>query len=488
MKYTCFLLGLPLLIFTGCQTTETHQKAENSNPWEAHGALRISENQHHIQHDDGSPFLWLGGTAWGISEWLTREDVDLYLDDRQEKGFNIIQMSLLWGKRHDDPVQFPANTENAYGRKALLYTDSIPDPARPDTVAGGSPTAPNDYWDHVDYIIQAAAQRGMYIGLLPVWGRRYVNATHKGHSQALFDEENAFSYGKFLGQRYRSAPNIVWVLGGDVKATSGGDFKPIYRAMAEGIINGITKENVRWNQPHAAWDAALMTYHPDGTPDINSSEWFHEDVWLDFNMIETHIHRNALYDVVLHDYLLNNPTKPTVMGEGHYEGFTGDNYAGPMQIRRQAYQTFFAGGAGHTYGAFRDGSNNGPLFSPFKGWKNLLDLEGAQSFVHLKKFLSANQWWQWLPDTTLITEGKGEGELAKVAVRSSDNEKILVYYPENTPCEINSSVLSQTENLSLSWYNPKNGEEMQNEATGDNTSLSLQPPTNWEDAVLIISK
>lgn len=488
MQHTFFLLSILLFTLTYCQSPEATQNDESQKPWEVHGKLTISENRHYIQHEDGTPFLWLGGTAWGITEWLSREDVDVYLDDRQEKGFNIIQLCLLWGKRHDDPVRFPVNPENAYGKRALSYTDSIPDPARPDTVAGGSSTAPNDYWDHVDYVVEAAAERDMYVGLLPVWGRRYVNATHAGHSQSLFNEENAFTYGQFLGQRYRNVPNIVWILGGDVKALAGGDFRNVYRAMAEGIIRGITNENIQWDQPHLAWDAAFMTYHPDGAPHINSSDWFHKDAWLDFNMIETHIHRDALYETVLHDYHLMNPVKPTVMGEGHYEGYTHDNLAGPIHIRRQAYQTFFAGGAGHTYGAFRDSLDNGPLFSPFKGWQNLLDLEGAQSFAHLKKFLTAHQWWQWQPDTTLIIGGKGEDELAKVAVKSTENEEILVYYPENTSCEINLNTVFNTEKVSIEWFNPKDGNEIQAEGISSDDALNPQPPANWEDAVLIIRK
>ncbi len=480
-------LAIVLLCF-GCHSPEKTQKSEPQKLWEVHGSLTISKNQRYIQHNDGTPFLWLGGTAWGISEWLTRDEVDVYLQNRQEKGFNLIQMCLLWGKRQENPVHFPVNPENAYGKRALLYTNSIPDPARPDTVAGGSPLSPNDYWDHVDYILESAAELNMYIGLLPVWGRRYVNASHTHHSHSLFNEENAYAYGKFLGQRYRNTPNIIWVLGGDVGALVGNDFRSIYRAMAEGIIMGITGEQVRWNQPHPAWDVALMTYHPDGRPFYNSSNWFHSDAWLDFNMIETHIHRNDLYKAILNDYRLANPVKPTVLGEGHYEGLTNKHFAGPIHIRRQAYQTFFAGGAGHTYGAFLDSLSHGPLFSPANGWKNLLDLEGAQSFVYLKQFLTENQWWQWQPDTTLITGNHGKGELKKVAVTSKVDKMVLVYFPENTPCTLALPAVLDADNVNIMWFNPKNGDKTQIVNVSLEEIDILKPPLNWEDAVLQIWK
>ena len=47
-------------------------------PWQAHGKLRVSANGHVIEHADGGPFLWMGGTAWGLFPQLTREEVDHY--------------------------------------------------------------------------------------------------------------------------------------------------------------------------------------------------------------------------------------------------------------------------------------------------------------------------------------------------------------------------------------------------------------------------
>ena len=32
-------------------------------PWE-HGKLQVSANHRYLQHADGTPFFWLGETAW----------------------------------------------------------------------------------------------------------------------------------------------------------------------------------------------------------------------------------------------------------------------------------------------------------------------------------------------------------------------------------------------------------------------------------------
>lgn len=371
-----------LLLFSPSVACASETPVAASPPWSAHGSLQVSDNGRYFVFEDGTPFVWIGDTVWGMTEWLPREDVDLYLDDRMQKGVNVIQLCVLWGKRHEDPVRFCANAPNGYGHRALRTTGGIPDPAKPAIVPGGSPHSPNDYWDHVEYVLRAAESRGMYVALLPVWGRRYVNATHSGASVALFDDENARAYGEFLGERFRSHPNIIWVLGGDVKAVQPDlevDRRSTYRAMAEGIALGVTTKRVAWDEPDAAWDDVFMTYHPDGDPQRNSSDWFHQDPWLDFNMIETHVHRDKVYDAVARDYELSDPVKPTVMAEPHYEGYTRDKLAEAIHMRRQAYQTFFAGGAGFTYGAhhLRPG-NRGPLFSPYGDWKPMLQLEGAR--------------------------------------------------------------------------------------------------------------
>ena len=118
--------------------------ADNSpqHPWEKHGPLMVKSGSPIIEHQDGTPFLWLGCTAWGMTEWLPREDVDLYLDDRQSKGMNVVQLCLFWGKRVDYPTKSTANPENPYGHKALKETDGLPDPRQSALVEGGLPTDP----------------------------------------------------------------------------------------------------------------------------------------------------------------------------------------------------------------------------------------------------------------------------------------------------------------------------------------------------------
>ncbi len=452
--------------------------------------MRVSENNRYLVNAANEPFFWMGGTAWGMSEWLTREDVDIYLDNRAEKGFNLVQVCLFWGKREEDPVRFTTNPTNAYGHQAFVEVNGKPDPEQPRVINGGTPQIPNDYWDHVDYIIQSAARRSMIIAVLPVWGRRYVNATHPPYSQPVFSIPGMRSYGEFLGKRFKEYSNIVWVLGGDVQADAGGPILGHYRSMAEGIIHGITGETVHWDEDSPLWDLALMTYHPDGSPLINSSRWFHNDPWMDFNMIETHRSRHAVYQAVQQDYALADPVKPTVMAEPDYEGARPNMVTAGIHIRRQAIQSYFAGAAGFTYGGKIDQEGNGPLWSPYNNWKEMLDMEGARSMTNIKSFCLGHSWPDWTPVQNIIQSNAGEGELQKVAVFARQDSTYLIYFPDNSSANLDlANHYPGTEEFIVKWYNPSSGiySEEYKMAIKDG-KMKESPPDHWPDAILVLNK
>ena len=66
----------------------------------------------------------------------------------------------------------------------------------------------------------------------------------------IFTPQNAEVYGAWLGRRYRNAPNIVWILGGD-RPIETDTHHEIIRAMARGLRTG-------------DGGVHLMTFHPTG--------------------------------------------------------------------------------------------------------------------------------------------------------------------------------------------------------------------------------
>jgi len=66
----------------------------------------------------------------------------------------------------------------------------------------------------VDYIINKAAENGLYIAFLPTWGDKLFKAGW-GKGPEVFNEANAKTHGKWLGNRYKNKKNLIWILGGD---------------------------------------------------------------------------------------------------------------------------------------------------------------------------------------------------------------------------------------------------------------------------------
>jgi hypothetical protein len=89
-------------------------------PLEPLQRLRVSENRRYLVKEDGSPFFYLGDTAWELFHRLTREEAATYLEDRANKGFTVIQAVAL--------AEYGGLTEpNRYGHLPLTEND----PARP---------------------------------------------------------------------------------------------------------------------------------------------------------------------------------------------------------------------------------------------------------------------------------------------------------------------------------------------------------------------
>ena len=210
------------------------------------GKLRVAANQRYLEFENGQAFFYLGDTAWELFHRLSKADAEKYLENRREKGFTVIQAVAL---AELDGL----NTPNMEGEKPLLEND----PARPN----------EKYFAHVDWVIRKAREKGMFIGLLPTWGDKVDKQW--GVGPVIFNKENAFNYGKWIGNRYKDFPNIIWINGGD--RSGGGANTEIWNALANGIKSV--------NQNH------LMTFHPMGGN--SSSKWFHAQNWLDFNMMQT---------------------------------------------------------------------------------------------------------------------------------------------------------------------------------------------------------
>lgn len=430
--------------------------------------IRVSDNHRFLQTDEGRPFFYLADTAWELFHRLDRDEADFYLRDRAGKGFTAIQAVAI---AELDGISTP----NAYGH--LPFVDQ--DPTRPAVNEGPC----NDYWDHVDYIVHRANELGLYIGMLPTWGRYW----HDG-DRPVFNPDNARRYGRWLAERYRD-DRIIWILGGDRNADND-SYKTVIRAMAKGLQEGDGGQH-------------LITYHPGGA--WGSADFFHGDEWLSFNMRENG--HNTIYQVYANTQrqYRYEPAKPIIDGEPLYEdhpvAFDPDHrgHSVAADVRRPLYWDLFEGACGHTYGyhsiwQMYDPAKRDPVNRPLMSWREALQQPGASQMQYAKRLLMSRPYFTRIPATESVLVGgeyesvmPGEGIYHFAATMDSDGTYLMVYAPVGRRFEVNTTLIRGSK-LAGWWYNPRNGksQKIAHVEKGERVSFISPSPGEEVDWVLIV--
>jgi len=416
-----------------------------------HGRLCVADDRRGLAHEDGTPFFWLGDTAWELFHRLTPAETSRYLENRAGKGFSVIQAVLLaeWGGVSEPTPQ---------GHLPLVDQD----PGRPDVRDPG-----NNYWTHVDWVLDRAHELGLAMALLPMWGD-YVTAAYKSSWPQIFTPANGAAYGAWLADRYRDRTNVIWVMGGDCL---GPDVAHVYVPMAEAI--------------KARAPDQLMTFHPRGHR--SSSEWFHATDWLDFNMAQSgHCEMEASFEAyryLEHDRALA-PVKPALDGEPCYEAIPRnlDNearagYWSADDVRRKAYWTLFAGACGFTYGhnwIWQMRKAGDPIRFADKGtWEDGLDAPGSFQLAHVKRLFCARPVPGRVPAQELVVsvvEGKREHVRA---LRGAGHA--FIYTPTGAGFRVDLGALGWS-NVRTWWYDPRTGRTRALETCPGEGQAAFEPP------------
>jgi len=176
-----------------------------------YGRLRVTPDGHYLEYENGNPFFWLGDTGWQLFSRLTLSEIKFYLDNRASKGFNVIQVCILG----EGDISKP----NRYGQSPLIKNN---------------PLQPNEkYFALVDSVVKLCLQKNLFLALMPTWGSTVVQAPG---NTVIFDSVIAFRFGKWIAERYKKFPNIIWMMGGDIAAVKDSvSYIPVWRNMAKGI-------------------------------------------------------------------------------------------------------------------------------------------------------------------------------------------------------------------------------------------------------------
>ena len=431
--------------------------------------LKVSENQRFLMTEGGQPFFWMGDTAWELIHRCTKEEIERYLENRRQKKFNVIQTVVL---AEEDGLHTP----NMSGELPLINDD---------------PMQPNEtYFEIVDFMIETAAEKGLYVALLPTWGDKVVPMW--GVGPQVFTPKNAQFFGRWLAERYHDCTNTVWVLGGDRPILSeNGDFRELWQAMATGI------RSVLGNK-------ALLTYHPNGNPALEKGAvCVHAQEWADFVMFQSGHGAAEIPTWEMTETLYQlNPPKPVLDGEINYEDHAiapwpkwdpKSGYFRDYEVRKAMYRSVFAGGCGVTYGHQHvwqmwdyhlKPKNNAFELRP---WYDALDRPGAFQVKHLVNLMLSHEYFNRIPDQTMILSGAGEAGNHICATRDVGGSYAMVYLP-NAEQMVTLDVSSLQKPVEVNWFDPRTGYTHPIEGQFDGDTLSMTTPLNGPDWVLLIEK
>jgi hypothetical protein len=360
------------------------------------------------------------------------------------------------------------------------------DVSKPNITLGNnySDTTQYDYWDHVDFIVNEANKRGIYMAMVPVWGSN-VKAGKVNSQQGK-------TYAKFLSQRFKNSYNIIWLNGGDIKGT---DSLDVWKAI------GTTLKKYNNRQ--------LVTFHPRGR--TSSSDWFHNEPWLDFNMFQSG-HKNYVQDTsstetrhygednwryLETDYNLK-PVKPSFDGEPSYENIPQGLHDSlqprwtAADLRRYAYWSVFAGGAGFTYGEnavmqFNKMGDWTANYGVAADWKKTIQSTGATQMIYLKKLMLSKSYFDRVPAQEVVIDN-GEKYERVAATKGKNYALFYVYNGREFSVDISKLKFYPSK---AGWFNPRNGEIQWISEYRNTTSKTFNPPgenENGNDWILILEK
>lgn len=388
-------------------------------PLYRHGFLKVSADRRHLAYDDGTPFLWMGDTAWAGPLLATDEEWSRYLLDRREKRFTLIQVGAApgWAPETNRDGDAPFHDR--------MQLQSNP-----------------AFWQAFERKIQRANEAGFAVLLVGLM-------------------EQVIRYPDPLAARL-FAQDIVARLFGNFVIFSP-SFDSDYMPLADDV-GRVTRE---------ATAVHLIMQHP-GTPSREPTPThtmsYYDQPYLDIAGVQSGHNRgnrercaHNASEWMLHAYR-HKPHKPVINVEAMYDG-QGEKAWQAVDARSAAWRSWLSGAKGYTYGAGETARNVPPgsggvwnwVTDPEKydHWEKALMWDSAFQMRHLHDFLAAIEWWRLEPAPELIRNQPEFWILRTVLATLPARDCAVAYLPDNDVIELDLSEFPVP--LAVRWFDPVSG-------------------------------
>jgi Protein of unknown function (DUF4038)/Domain of unknown function (DUF5060)/Putative collagen-binding domain of a collagenase len=377
------------------------------NPLYRHGFLRVSPNRRYLCYADGTPFLWMGDTAWVGPMKSKQDDWETYLADRVAKHFTVVQIG---------PAPWWAGKADAAGAP----------PFRGQGIDRLNPA----FWQVYERRVERANERGLFVLMVGVM-------------------EPTTRYPEAAAAR-RFARQIVARLYGNFIAFSP-SFDSGYRELGNQVGRAIRD----------ATRVHLITQHPGtttGKPVNTIAEAYFDQAYLDFAGDQTGHNGGNLEFCArqamrwnLHLYH-REPHRPVVNLEAMYD--TGGRRAfNARGARSLGWRSWLSGAMGYTYGTDLYRWETDPAKPEY--WRKALALSSSRQMTHLHDFLGHIQWWRLEPAPGLILNPPKQFLRRAALARTADGSLAIAYCPEHYPVDIDLSGFPQP--VTARWFDPTTG-------------------------------
>ena len=368
--------------------------------------LRVSNDAQHLEHSDGSGFLYLAVNAWALAHEQSMPEIEDFAVARAKDGFTVIHLAIgVPGK----PLSTPSH------RGHVPFKDG--DLSQPHSKRGAN----NDYWDHLETVIETFAKHGIRTGIAPAWGQQ--GAIHSENSELL---------GQFLGDRFRDhSAKLVWIMG-DGTLHDSTPKRNVWRALAKGIEVG-----------SGGSEKVLMTSIID--EGNSSGEIYHVDDWQDLNGM----HRSATSPLAwkLVDTEMGRWRPKPILELVSSADMTGlEPQKGAYELRRRAYWYIFAGAAGYTLTPISGGSEKGDLLPA--------DAAVARQLGYIRSLFRHRPFAGATAAPELLFDSKRRGAVHAPVLKG--NGFALIYLPKGKTVEVSLSCLGDRKPVAW-WCDPRWG-------------------------------